>query len=91
VCYFFRIPMASDHSPGHPARKACGAHVELVRNATTRITRCGCGQMHVTFLRNGVSVQLSAEHFRELAVGVAEADAEAGGDREGLPFGARVN
>jgi hypothetical protein len=65
--------------------------VELVRNATTRITRCGCGQMHVTFLRNGVSVQLSEEHFRELAQGVAEADAEAGGDDGGLPLGARVN
>ncbi len=79
--------MASDHS----SRKACGAHVELVRNATTRITRCGCGQMHVTFLRNGVSVQLSEEHFRELARGVAEADAEASGQGDGLPFGARVN
>ena len=84
--------MASDHSSGgHTSRKTCGAHVELVRNATTRITRCGCGQVHVSFLRNGVSVQLSSEHFRELAQGVAEADAEAGGDRDGLPVGARVN
>ncbi len=83
--------MASDHSSGHGSRRSCGTHVELVRNETTRITRCGCGQMHLTFLRNGVSVQLSGEHFRELAQGVAEADAEANAGPEGLPFGARVN
>jgi hypothetical protein len=88
--------MASDHSSGsggsgHGSRTSCGAHVELVRNETTRITRCGCGQVHLTFLRNGVSVQLSGEHFRELAQGVAEADAEANPGSEGVPFGARVN
>jgi hypothetical protein len=32
-----------------------------------RISRCTCGTLHVSFTRNGLSVQLSEEHFDEAA------------------------
>ena len=61
--------------------KRCGAHVELARNGSTRITRCGCGQVHLHILHSGVTVQVSDEHFREIAAAFATAVQ----DQEGAP------
>lgn len=45
----------------------CGPRAELVRTESVRIDRCPCGTVHVHFTHNGVTVQLSAEHFAEVA------------------------
>lgn len=48
----------------------CGPHSELIHNGTVRVTRCGCGTVHMTMIPSGVTVRLSAEHFRLLCSGV---------------------
>jgi hypothetical protein len=48
----------------------CGQHTELVNNGTVRVTRCTCGTVHMTMIPTGVTVRLSAEHFRLLSSGV---------------------
>jgi hypothetical protein len=48
----------------------CGPHTELVNNGTVRVTRCGCGTIHMTLIPSGVTVRLSTDHFRLLAGGV---------------------
>ena len=53
--------------------KSCGPHVELAANAATRVTRCGCGTVHVTFLGSGVTVRMSADAFRNVAAGLGHA------------------
>lgn len=55
------------------SKKACGPHVELVKNDGVKITRCPCGTTHVALQRSGVTVQLAAEAFEELAEAIAEA------------------
>lgn len=52
------------------ADNRCGPHTELVNNGTVRVTRCGCGTVHMTIAPSGVTVRLSAEHFRLLSGGV---------------------
>jgi hypothetical protein len=56
-----------------PPRNSCGPHVELTSNNAVRITRCSCGTMHVTLLASGVTVRMSAEVFRGMADGIADA------------------
>ena len=48
----------------------CGPHAELINNGTVRVTRCTCGTVHMTMIPSGVTVRLSAEHFRLLSSGV---------------------
>ncbi len=48
----------------------CGPHNELINNGTVRVTRCSCGTVHMTMIPTGVTVRLSAEHFRLLTSGV---------------------
>ncbi len=48
-------------------RAACGPHAEIVRTEGIRISRCPCGMVHVHFAHNGLTVQLSPEHFAEAA------------------------
>ena len=48
----------------------CGPHSELVNNGTVRATRCTCGTVHLTLIPSGVTVRLSAEHFRLMTSGV---------------------
>jgi hypothetical protein len=56
-----------------PPSKSCGQHTELASNATMRVTRCGCGTMHVTLIGSGVTVRMSAEALRGLATGLSGA------------------
>jgi hypothetical protein len=48
----------------------CGQHTELIHNGTVRVTRCSCGTIHMTMIPSGVTVRLSADHFRLLSAGV---------------------
>lgn len=48
----------------------CGPHTELVNNGTVRVTRCSCGTVHMTVIPSGVTMRLSAEHFRLLSGGI---------------------
>lgn len=48
----------------------CGPHAELINNGTVRVSRCTCGIVHMTMIPSGVTVRLSAEHFRLLSSGV---------------------
>ncbi len=48
-------------------RTPCGPHVELVKTEGVRIARCPCGTLHITFARNGVTMQFAPEHFAEIA------------------------
>lgn len=57
-------------SPAMAETNRCGPHTELVNNGTVRVTRCGCGTVHMTMIPSGVTVRLSAEHFRLLAGGI---------------------
>jgi hypothetical protein len=47
--------------------KKCGPHVELVSNQAARVTRCGCGTIHLQMHGNGVTLRLPAEGFRHVA------------------------
>ncbi len=42
------------------APKKCGPHTELASNEATRITRCGCGTVHVTLIGPGVTFRMPA-------------------------------
>lgn len=48
----------------------CGPHTELIANNTVRVTRCGCGAVHVTMIASGVTVRMSSETFRNVAAGL---------------------
>lgn len=56
-----------------PSPKSCGPHTELASNNTLKVTRCSCGTMHVTLLRSGVTVRLSADALRGVASGLHSA------------------
>ena len=56
-----------------PPPKSCGPHTELASNTTLKVTRCPCGTMHVTLLRSGVTVRMSAEALRGVASGLKSA------------------
>ena len=47
--------------------KKCGPHVELVSNQHARVTRCGCGTLHVQLNGNGVTLRLPPDGFRHVA------------------------
>jgi hypothetical protein len=49
------------------ASKRCGAHVEIVKTAAIRLTRCACGTYHLSLLAKGISLQLSADELRAVA------------------------
>jgi hypothetical protein len=51
----------------------CGPHVDVAKNDGARIARCPCGTVHVHMLRSGVSVQLDANAFGEIADAVRTA------------------
>ncbi|AUX48154.1 hypothetical protein SOCE26_096840 [Sorangium cellulosum] len=53
--------------------KKCGPHTELASNDATRVTRCGCGTVHITLLGPGVTVRMSAEAFRGVTSGLKAA------------------
>ena len=50
-----------------PNKPACGPPVDVAKNDGARIARCPCGTVHVHMLRSGVSVQLAADAFAEVA------------------------
>jgi hypothetical protein len=54
-------------------KKRCGPHVELAANPAARITRCARGTFHIHVVKWGVTLQLSAEHFAEVAATFAGA------------------
>jgi hypothetical protein len=51
--------------------KKCGPHVELVSNQQARVTRCGCGTIHLQMHANGVTLRLAPEAFRHVANALA--------------------
>jgi hypothetical protein len=62
--------------------KKCGSHSELASNEAVRITRCPCGTVHVTLLGPGVTVQMAAEAFRNVASGLKAASERLDEDKE---------
>jgi hypothetical protein len=56
-----------------PPPKSCGPHTELASNNMLKVTRCSCGTMHVTLLRSGVTVRMSADALRGVASGLKSA------------------
>ena len=61
-------------------KPACGPHAEIVRTEGIRISRCPCGTVHVNFVHNGLTVQLSPEHFTEAAQAMSLARSLLAGD-----------
>jgi len=59
---------------------ACGPHAEIVRTEGIRISRCPCGTVHVHFSHNGLTVQLSPEHFAEAVQAMSLARSLLSGD-----------
>lgn len=55
------------------APRKCGPHTELASTDATRVTRCACGTVHVTFLGPGVTVRMSTEAFRGVVSGLRAA------------------
>jgi hypothetical protein len=53
--------------------RKCGPHTELVTQPTLRVTRCGCGTVHLTLTGPGVTLRLSPEQARTLASGMRAA------------------
>lgn len=53
--------------------RQCGPHTELTSNDTVRVTRCACGTIHVTLMRSGVTVRMTADSFRSVAAGLRAA------------------
>jgi hypothetical protein len=58
----------------------CGPQAEIVRTEGIRISRCPCGTVHVHFAHNGLSLQLSPEHFAEAAQAMSLARSLLSGD-----------
>lgn len=52
-------------------KPVCGPHTELVKTENIRISRCTCGTIHLNLVRNGTTVQVSPEHFAEIAQAMA--------------------
>jgi hypothetical protein len=55
------------------AKNSCGPHTELTANNAVRVTRCNCGTVHVSLLHSGVTVRMSADAFRNVALGLSAA------------------
>ena len=55
------------------AKNACGPQTEIATNNVVRVTRCGCGILHVTHLANGVTVRMTAEQLRGASIGFTAA------------------
>jgi hypothetical protein len=47
------------------AEKACGKHSEISSNEHVRITQCTCGTVHVTFIKNGVTLRMNEDGLRQ--------------------------
>jgi len=47
------------------AEKGCGKHTEIGANDHVRITQCACGTVHLTFLKNGVTVRMNEDGLRQ--------------------------
>jgi hypothetical protein len=58
-------------------KRACGAQTELVKNDAARVTRCGCGTIHLHLQKSGVSLQLPEDTFLQVLAALNQA-------REGL-------
>lgn len=52
-------------------KPACGPHTEIVKTDGVRITRCPCGTVHVTLMKNGTTIQLGSEYFKEVTQALA--------------------
>jgi hypothetical protein len=65
-------------------RKPCGKHSELVVNDAVRITRCGCGMLHVHYLASGVSMRMTEETLRLTTAAMITATDQVD-DHEGAP------
>jgi hypothetical protein len=63
--------MSNDKSAA-PSQK-CGAHTELFTGPGVRVTRCGCGTVHLTLLAQGVTVRMTSEQFRNVSSGLRAA------------------
>ncbi len=63
----------SDGEDRENEKKKCGPHTELASNPAARITRCGCGTIHLHIARSGVTLQLSRGQFAEVSATVAGA------------------
>ena len=68
-------------------KPACGPLVELVKTDGVRVARCPCGNMHVTFAQNGLTVQLAPEYYSEVtqALSLAKSIAEGARTSVGAP------
>jgi hypothetical protein len=55
------------------AKTPCGQHTELASNDSVRITRCGCGTLHLTLNASGVTVRLQPEAAKGLLQGLRTA------------------
>jgi hypothetical protein len=53
--------------------RQCGPHTELISNDAVRVTRCGCGTIHVTLMRSAGTVRMPADAFRSIAAGLRAA------------------
>jgi len=47
-------------------RASCGNHEELARTTDFRLSRCGCGTVHLHMVKGGVTVQLTDTMLAEL-------------------------
>jgi len=48
----------------------CGKHTELSANDHVRVTQCACGAVHLTLLKNGVTLRLTEESLRQTTRGL---------------------
>jgi len=52
------------------SKPSCGPHTDLATNENVRITRCGCGTLHVTLVANGVTLRLTHEQAKKVVSGL---------------------
>ena len=68
--------MPDDTASRRPTRTTaatCGELVDLSRADGSRISRCGCGVIHLHVVASGVTLRLSPERFAALGDAVASA------------------
>ncbi|MCC6558921.1 MAG: hypothetical protein IT372_38830 [Polyangiaceae bacterium] len=58
----------------------CGPHTQLASTDAVHVTRCGCGAVHVTLVRSGVTVRMSADALKNVASGLKTAAERLDGD-----------
>lgn len=63
--------MAAEVHMASPSK--CGPHTELASTDAVRVTRCGCGTVHMTMVRSGVTVRMPSDAFRGVASGLKAA------------------